>query len=300
MKTSSLPLVIDAQGVTRRFGKVAALSDVTLGIEAARITALLGPNGAGKTSFVNLVLGRSRPDSGSLSTLGAAPGSATAREGSGVMLQSAALAPQLCLREHLELHAGYYANPVPVDEVLARLDLTTLANRRYGALSGGQQRRLQLAVAICGKPRLLVLDEPTLALDSESRRLCWAVIRELADAGTAVLLTTHLLDEAQSLADRVVLLAGGKIVADATPDALRARVAEQQIRCRSGVTTAEAARLPAVLNASRDDAHLLIRSSDAAATLRALFALDPALSELEVARASLEDALDHLLRMEAA
>jgi ABC-2 type transport system ATP-binding protein len=300
MKTSSLPLVIDAQGVTRRFGSVKALSDVTLGIEAGRITALLGPNGAGKTSFVNLVLGRSRPDSGSLSTLGAAPGSATAREGSGVMLQSAALAPQLCLREHLELHAGYYANPLPVDEVLARLDLTTLANRRYGALSGGQQRRLQLAVAICGKPRLLVLDEPTLALDSESRRLCWAVIRELADDGTAVLLTTHLLDEAQSLADRVVLLAGGKIVADATPDALRARVAEQQIRCRSVVTSAEAARLPGVLDANRDAEHLLIRSADAAATLRALFPLDPGLSELEVARASLEDALDHLLRMEAA
>jgi ABC-2 type transport system ATP-binding protein len=300
MKTSSLPLVIDAQGVTRRFGSVTALSDVTLGIEAGRITALLGPNGAGKTSFVNLVLGRSRPDTGALSTLGAAPGSATARAGSGVMLQSAALAPQLCLREHLELHAGYYPNPLGVDEVLARLDLVSLANRRYGALSGGQQRRLQLAVAICGKPRLLVLDEPTLALDSESRRLCWAVIRELADAGTAVLLTTHLLDEAQSLADRVVLLAGGKIVADATPDALRARVAEQQIRCRSVVTSAEAAGLPAVLDASRDDAHLLIRSSNAAATLRALFTLDPGLGELEVARASLEDALDHLLRKEAA
>jgi ABC-2 type transport system ATP-binding protein len=216
------------------------------------------------------------------------------------MLQSAALAPQLCLREHLTLHAGYYANPLSVDEVLARLGLTEIANRRYGALSGGQQRRLQLAVAICGRPRLLVLDEPTLALDSESRRLCWAVIRELADAGAAVLLTTHMLDEAQSLADRVLLLSGGKIIADATPDALRARVDEQQIRCRSSVTSEQAAGLPAVLGAARDALHLSIRSSDAAATLRALFTLDPGLSELEVARASLEDALDQLLRKDAA
>jgi ABC-2 type transport system ATP-binding protein len=167
-------------------------------------------------------------------------------------------------------------------------------------LSGGQQRRLQLAVAICGRPRLLVLDEPTLALDSESRRLCWAVIRELADAGAAVLLTTHMLDEAQSLADRVLLLSGGKIIADATPDALRARVDEQQIRCRSSVTSEQAAGLPAVLGAARDALHLSIRSSDAAATLRALFTLDPGLSELEVARASLEDALDQLLRKDAA
>jgi ABC-2 type transport system ATP-binding protein len=216
------------------------------------------------------------------------------------MLQSAALAPQLGLREHLELHAGYYANPLAVDEVLARLDLTSLAKRRYGALSGGQQRRLQLAVAICGKPRLLVLDEPTLALDAESRRVCWAVIRELANAGAAVLLTTHMLDEAQSLADRVVLLSGGKIVADAAPDALRARVAEQQIRCRSAVTAADAAILPAVVSARRDAAHLLMRSSDAAATLRALFTLDPQVGELEFARASLEDALEQLLRQEAA
>jgi ABC-2 type transport system ATP-binding protein len=300
MKNTSSPPAIAARSVTRRFGSVSALSDVTLDIEPGRITALLGPNGAGKTSFVNLVLGRAQPDSGSLTTLGAAPGSAAARAGSGVMLQSAALAPQLCLREHLELHAGYYANPLSVDDVLARLDLAKLANRRYGALSGGQQRRLQLAVAICGKPRLLVLDEPTLALDSEARRLCWTVIRELADAGAAVLLTTHLLDEAQSLADRVVLLSAGKIVADATPDALCARVAEQQIRCRSRVTAAEAALLPAVLDAQREDAHLLIRSSEATATLRALFTLDPELGELEVARASLEHALDQLLRQEAA
>lgn len=300
MKNIRLPLAIQAQSVTRRFGAVRALDDVTVDIEPGRITALLGPNGAGKTSFVNLVLGRSRPDSGSLTTLGAAPGSVAARAGSGVMLQSAALAPQLCVREHLRLHAGYYPNPLAVDDLLARLDLGKLAGRRYGALSGGQQRRLQLAVAICGRPRLLVLDEPTLALDSESRRLCWTVIRELADAGAAVLLTTHLLDEAQSLADRVVLLSAGKIVADATPDALRARVAEQQIRCRSAVSTAAVTVLPGVLHAHRDAAHLLIRSTDAAATLRALFTLDPELNELEVARASLEDALDQLLSQEAA
>jgi len=300
LMTTTLRPAIEARGVTRRFGPVAALNGVDLAIEPGRITALLGPNGAGKTTFVNLVLGRDRPDSGTMTTLGANPGSATARRGSGVMLQSAALVPQLTVQEHLRLYAGYYGATTPDPALLARLGLAALAQRRYGTLSGGQQRRVQFALALCGNPALLVLDEPTVALDAESRRLNWAAIQEQAGAGAAVLLTTHLLEEAETLADRVVLLSAGRIIADGTPHAIRARVAEQRIRCRSRLELAEIQRLPGVLSVSRESDTVVLRTNDAETALRGLLALDPALSNLEVARASLEDALDSLLQREAA
>jgi ABC-2 type transport system ATP-binding protein len=293
-------LAIDARQITLRYGRVAALSGVDLGVEHGRVTALLGPNGAGKSSFVDLVLGRSRPDAGHLSTLGAKPGSAAARAGSGVMLQSAALVGQLTVREHVELHAGYYPDPLPAADVLARTGLTQLAGRRYSTLSGGQQRRVQFAVAICGRPKLLVLDEPTVALDVESRRQCWNAIRDCAAAGGAVLLTTHLLDEAEALADRVVLLSKGRVLADGTPRAIRGHVSEQWIRCRTSLAAGDLASLPAVTSLVLADGRLTARSTAAETTLRALLALDSHVSELEVVRASLEEALDQLLSREAA
>jgi ABC-2 type transport system ATP-binding protein len=298
--TTKLRPAIEARGITRRFGPVLALNGLDLAIEPGRVTALLGPNGAGKTTFVNLVLGRDRPDAGTLTTLGANPGSATARRGSGVMLQSAALVPQLTVYEHLRLYSGYYGAATPDVSLLARLGMASLAGRRYGTLSGGQQRRVQFALALCGQPALLVLDEPTVALDAESRRLNWAAIKQQAADGAAVLLTTHLLEEAETLADRVVLLSAGRIIADGTPSAIRARVAEQRIRCRSRLGLDELRQLPGVLGVTRETNAVLLRTSDAETALRGLLALDPTISDLEVARASLEDALDSLLQREAA
>jgi len=300
MNHANFPAAIEARGVSHRYGKVAALQDIDLRIERGAITALLGPNGAGKTTFVNLVLGRDRPDSGTITTLGAAPGSAAARAGSGVMLQSAALAAQLTVREHLRLFAGYYPASLPVAELLEMVGLEQQAQRRYGSLSGGQQRRVQFALALSGQPPLLVLDEPTVALDAESRRLTWAAIRARADAGAAVLLTTHLLEEAEALADRVVLLAGGRIIADAAPHAIKARVAEQRISCRSSLGLAEIGRLPAVIAASETEGRWLVRTTRAQRTLAAWLAKDPDLKDLEIARASLEEALEQLLQREAA
>jgi ABC-2 type transport system ATP-binding protein len=294
------PLVIEARRVSRSYGRVAALSNVDLAVERGQITAMLGPNGAGKSTFVDLVLGRGSPDAGALTTLGASPGSAVARRGMGVMLQSAALVGQLTVREHVELFAGYYPTALPVADVLARAGLADLAGRRYAALSGGQQRRVQFAVAICGQPQLLVLDEPTVALDTDSRRKCWAAIRECADAGAAVLLTTHLLDEAETLADRVVLLCGGRVVADGTPRSIRDTVSGQWIRCRTSLSAAEVAVLPGITSVALDQGRLTARSTVAEASLRELLARDPHVTELEVGRASLEEALDHLLSREAA
>jgi ABC-2 type transport system ATP-binding protein len=298
MNPSNDPAAIEARGVSHRYGAVESLTDIDLAIEAGAITALLGPNGAGKTTFVNLVLGLDRTAGGSLTTLGATPGSDAARAGSGVMLQSAALAPQLTVREHLGLFAGYYPSALPVSEVLELVGLTAQADRRYGLLSGGQQRRVQFALALCGQPKLLVLDEPTVALDAESRRLTWAAIRARADAGAAVLLTTHLLEEAEALADRVVLLAGGRIIADAPPRAIKARVAEQRISCRSSLASDAVTRLPAVIAAAGSDGRFVVRSTHAERTLAAWLSQDPNLNDLEIARASLEEALGRLLQQE--
>lgn len=296
---SSTPWAIEARGITRSYGRVAALRGLDLTVERGRITALLGPNGAGKSTFVDLVLGRGRADAGTLSTLGAAPGSAQARNGTGVMLQTAGLAGQLTVREHITLAAGYYPAPLDVDAVLERVGLRQLAGRRYAQLSGGQQRRTQFAAAICGQPQLLVLDEPTVALDADARRQCWAAIRECRDRGGAVLLTTHLLDEAELLADRVVLLAGGRVLADGTPQAIRAHVAEQWIRCRTSLTQAEWQTLPGVVSVQIEDGRASARSGQAELTLRALFARDTQVAELEVERATLEEALQQLTNSEA-
>jgi ABC-2 type transport system ATP-binding protein len=300
MDRSNSPAAVEARGVSHRYGKVASLSDVDLRIERGAVTALLGPNGAGKTTFVNLVLGRDRPSSGSVSTLGAVPGSAAARTGSGVILQSAALAAQLTVREHLRLFRGYYPAPLGVCELLELVGLREQADRRYGSLSGGQQRRVQFALALCGRPQLLVLDEPTVALDADSRRLTWAAIRARADAGAAVLLTTHLLEEAEALADRVVLLASGRIIADAPPRAIKARIAEQRITCRSALALARVSQLPAVIAATSSEGHCSVRTAHAERTLAAWLTEDPYLEDLEISRASLEEALDQLLQQEAA
>ena len=299
------PFAIDARGVTRRHGAITALAQLDLSIERGSVTALLGPNGAGKTSFVNLALGRDRPDAGVVRTLGAEPGSQAARSGTGAMLQSAALVGQLTVREHVTLHAGYYHDAMPVDEVIDRAGLSDIVNRRYAALSGGQQRRVQFGLAICGRPQLLVLDEPTVALDAQSRHQCWGEVRARSRAGAAVLLTTHLLDEAEALADRVVLLGAGRVIADGTPRAIRSQVREQRILCRTALAAAQVESLPGVVAVRRatdggDAGRLDIRSSDVEATLRALLAVDQTLAELEVARATLEQAFDRLTNQEAA
>jgi ABC-2 type transport system ATP-binding protein len=298
MPQTHLRPAIEARGLRRCYGDVAALTGVDLSIEPHSITALLGPNGAGKTTFVNLVLGRGRPDAGTLRTLGATPGSAAARRGTGVMLQTAALVAQLTVREHLELNAGYYPAPVDIDLLLARLGLTGLAGRRYGALSGGQQRRAQLALALVGNPALLVLDEPTVALDGESRRAAWALIRERADSGAAVLLTTHLLDEAEALADRIVVLARGRLIADATPAEIRARVGVTAIRCETSLTPLELAALPGVIDAGREEGASVLRSRDTEGTLRCLLQRDLSVRRLQVTPASLEEALNTVLRQQ--
>lgn len=290
------PPPIQARGIVRRYGDVTALAGLDLDIHAGGITTLLGANGAGKSTLVGLVLGRLRADAGTLQVAGHAPGSLAARRLTGAMLQAAALAPQLTVQEHLALHSGYYPEARPLAETLALAGLHGVAQRRYEALSGGQQRRVQFALALCGRPRLLVLDEPTAALDAESRRALWQTLRRLADDGCAVLLTTHLLEEAEALSDRVLLLAGGRVLADGTPGEIRSRVAARSVRCVSALPLPRLQALPGVTAAEARGRHVLLRTHSAEATLRALLATDDTVADLEVTGTSLEDAVLDLLQ----
>jgi ABC-2 type transport system ATP-binding protein len=292
--------VVSARGLVRRYGAVTALAGLDIDIRPGQVTTLLGPNGAGKSTLVNLVLGRLRADAGTLRVAGHAPGSLAARRVTGAMLQSAGLAPQLTVQEHVALHSSYHPGARPLAETLALAGLQDLAANRYEALSGGQQRRVQFALALAGRPRLLVLDEPTAALDAESRRALWQTVRALADEGSAVMLTTHLLEEAEALSDRVLLLAGGRAVADGTPGEIRSRVAARWVRGVSTLALAQLRALPGVVSAASEGRRVALRTQAPEATLRALLAADAGLMDIEVTGTSLEDAVLDLLKKELA
>ena len=222
MKDLNALAAAELHGVTKRYGAITALDSVSLAIEPGKVTAVLGPNGAGKTTAVRLMLGLTRPTRGSVRLFGVDPTDIQARRRTGVMLQTAKVPETLRVREHIELFCSYYRDPMSLDAVLTAAGLTALADRKYGELSGGQQQRVQFALAICGNPELLFLDEPTVGLDVITRRQFWQEVRRLSHSGRGILLTTHYLEEADALADRVVVLHEGTILADGTPSTLKA------------------------------------------------------------------------------
>jgi ABC-2 type transport system ATP-binding protein len=215
------------------------------------------------------------------------------------MLQSAGIPDNSKVCELLDLTRSYYPQPRSVDECVALAGLDGLMARRYGRLSGGQQRRVQFALAVCGNPQLLFLDEPTTGLDIEARQIVWQAIRTLVAQGCAVLLTTHYLEEAEMLADRVVVLNRGRVAASGAMDEIRKHVAQRRIRCMSALDTARIASWPQVRSAQRIDARIEIVTDAAEAVVRRLLAEDIALSELEVQRAGLAEAFIELTRDDA-
>jgi ABC-2 type transport system ATP-binding protein len=284
------------QGAGKRFGATRALDDIDLALHSGELLALLGPNGAGKTTAIGLLLGLLRPDSGQAMLFGGDPRSMDARQRIGAMLQQAELPETLKVRELLELARSYYPRPRSVADCIALAGLDGLPERRYGALSGGQQRRVQFALALCGRPQLLFLDEPTTGLDIEARQSVWAAIRELVAEGCAVLLTTHYLEEAEALANRVAVIDRGRLIADGSLDQVRARVSQHRIRCISVLDAAQIAAWPGVSEAVREGASLRIVARAAEPVVRRLLEADPALHDLEVQRAGLADAFLALTR----
>ena len=286
---------IVAENLVKRFGGFTAVDDVSFTAPPGQVTALLGPNGAGKTTTIEILEGFQAPTSGTVRVLGADPRRAGRghRARVGLVLQSTSLDAQLTVAEALALFGSLYRDPRPVGEMLDVIDLAAEAGTRVGALSGGQRRRVDLGIAITGRPSVLFLDEPTTGLDPEARRRLWTVIQNLTAAGTTALLTTHYLDEAQHLATKVVVLADGRVVADATPDELRARGGVPVIRYRP---PAGAPGLPEALAAYADPetGALTLPSADVTADLGTLVAWARSshvdLTGLEVGPPSLEDA----------
>ncbi len=217
--------VAELNGVTKRYGAIEALRGIDLTMNRGELVALLGPNGAGKTTALRILLGLAQPTSGRASLFGHAPGSQEARLRRGALLQVAKVPETLKVGEHIELFSSYYPNPLPFRESIAAAGLTGLENRLFGELSGGQKQRVLFALAICGNPDLLFLDEPTVGLDVEARRALWDRIRSFVVRGGTVLLTTHYLQEAEALADRVAVIRQGLIVAAGTPSEIKARTA---------------------------------------------------------------------------
>jgi len=295
-ETSDPETVAALVNVTKRYGTTVALDGLHLEVRPGELLAVLGPNGAGKSTAIGLWLGTLQPDEGTALVMGGPPLEAASRLGVGVMMQEVALAPTLTASEHVALTSSCYRDPLSVEEALDLTGTRELARRRYGRLSAGQKRQVQFATAVCGRPRLLFLDEPTVGLDVPAREAMWKAIAKLRNDGCSVVLTTHYLEEAEALADRVVVLARGRIVAEGSVDEMRALVTRKRIRCASSVDVGAMRSWPGVVEATRDADLVNVTASDAETVVRRLLAEDPDLRQLEVQQASLAEAFTEITR----
>jgi len=293
---ASQAAMIHAEGLVRRFGSTTALNGVDLTVDGPGVLALLGPNGAGKTTFVNAALGLTSPSRGSLTVLGERPGARAARLRTGVMMQEAQLADLLTAREQIAVFSSYYTHPRSVEETIDLCGLEGFADQRYGKLSGGQKRRVQFALALVGRPDLLFLDEPTTGLDTEARRGLWAIVRAAAADGARVILTTHYLEEADALADRVVVLREGEVIADDSVETLREQVGGSLIRCATTLPLDRLETLPGVRRARVSGRYGELVSADVVTSLKALFQADDGVADLTVRQPTLDEAFDALTR----
>ncbi|MBV9183154.1 MAG: ABC transporter ATP-binding protein [Acidobacteria bacterium] len=289
-------LAVHCQAVSKSYGPIPALANFSLTVPQGTLVSVLGPNGAGKTTAIRLLLGLARPSSGKLSLFGGDPLSRITRIRIGAMLQVGRVPETLRVREHIDLFSSYYPCPLPFAKTVVIAGLGGLETRPFGELSSGQKQRLLFALAICGDPDLLFLDEPTVGLDVEARHLLWNEIRQLLARGKTVLLTTHYLEEADALADRVVVLNHGSIIAEGSPAEIKTRAAAKTIRCVTHLPIALLRTLPGVLKVAEDRSVRLIYCSEAERVLRQLLQLDLEISQIEVASAGLEDAFLALTR----
>jgi ABC-2 type transport system ATP-binding protein len=290
--------VISIRGLRKSYGDREAVRGIDLEIDRGEIFAFLGPNGAGKTTTVEIMEGFRQASAGEVRVLGADPWSAPAswRARIGIVLQESEAEPGLAVRECLKLYAGYYPAPRDVDETLELVDLAAQAGQRATALSGGQRRRLDVALALIGDPELIFLDEPTTGFDPAARRAAWEVIAGLRELGKTVLLTTHYMEEAERLADRIAVIAAGEIVARGTPQTLAGRQQDATQIVFSLPDDTSASDLPADLAQRAEPqsrGRLLLESTRVAADLYALagwaLARSLELDDLQVTRPTLED-----------
>jgi len=283
-------IVASLEGVDKNYGDVPALRRVNFRVRAGELVALLGPNGAGKTTAVKLLLGLMQPNSGRARVFGVDPTNPENRMRTGAMLQVGRVPETLRVREHIDLFSSYYQKPMASVEILAAAGIEKLIDRKFGDLSGGQRQRVLFALAICGDPDLLFLDEPTVGLDVEARRVLWDEIRKMVTRGKTVLLTTHYLQEADALADRVAVINHGEIIAEGTPSEIKAKTAGKRIRCVTSLSVNILRQIPGVTAVKEDREAFELNAVEAEPVVRELLARDSKLSGLEVTSAGLEEA----------
>ncbi|QGN35776.1 ATP-binding cassette domain-containing protein [Microlunatus sp. Gsoil 973] len=284
-------VAVELTGVTKAYGNVRAVDGVDLAIRSGEMVAILGPNGAGKSTITELITGLIRPDTGSSRVFGRTPSTAVADGMVGAMLQSGALLHDATTRDVLRLMHGLHPHPLPIPDVIELADLGEFLQTKTDKLSGGQAQRLRFALAIMPDPQLLILDEPTVAMDVELRRSFWASMRTLSEGGRTVLFATHYLEEADQIADRIVVLDRGRVVADGTSAQIKSRVAGKMITvAEDGVRLEQLVQLPAVVGADRDARRIVLHTTDSDLTLRALITRYPGAHDIEIASARLEDA----------
>ncbi len=289
--TSRDVAAVRLSGLTKSFAGVHAVRGLDLTVAPGEIVAFLGPNGAGKSTTNEMILGMTQPDVGTVEVFGLDPVTALKQGRVGAMLQGGALLQDTKVRELLRLMQGLHRHPLPIREIIERADLGGFLDTKTDQLSGGQAQRLRYALAIMGDPDLLILDEPTVAMDVEIRRAFWASMETFTTDGKTVLFATHYLDEADQVADRIVVLAAGRVVADGTGAQIKSQVAGRTISIAAaemGPTALSA--LPAVVDTRLEGARLLIHTTDSDATLRALLGEYPEARDIEIASANLEDA----------
>jgi ABC-2 type transport system ATP-binding protein len=278
-------------GLVKSYGSVHAVRGVDIDIRPGETVAILGPNGAGKTTTIDMLLGLARPDAGQVSVFGHSPADAVKAGLVGGMLQTGDVIRELSIRELLTMMGSIYPRPRPVDDVLATTGLADIADRRAAKLSGGQSQRVRFAVALVADPTLLVLDEPTVALDVEGRREFWMAMRATAAEGKTVVFATHYLEEADAYADRIVLMARGKVVADGPTTEIKAKVGLKTIRATlPGVDPDRLMSLPGVTKAEHRGDGIVLQCGDSDAALHRLLRDFPEARDIEVRGAGLEEA----------
>jgi ABC-2 type transport system ATP-binding protein len=282
--------VASLTNMTKRYGTTLALDGLSLALRPGEIVALLGPNGAGKSTAIKLLLGLIAPTSGIVNVFGSNPREATTRTRVGAMLQVARVTETLRVREHLDLFRSYYPNPLPVTDILRIAQLQGIESRLFSQLSGGQKQRALFALAICGNPDLIFLDEPTVGLDIESRRALWQQIRSFAAQGKTVLLTTHYLEEADALAHRVIVINKGRVISEGTPAEIKRNSGGRTIRCSTRLSIEFLHALPTVTSVRSSDGTTAIIAPDAETVVREMLLHDKTLCNLEIASPALEDA----------
>ncbi len=291
MAQSELAPPIVVRDLVKKFGSVDALSGISFEVASGEVVAMLGPNGAGKTTSISLMLGLRHPTSGTVRIYGRDPQELASRVRMGVMLQESGAPPTLKVREILTWYSHFYPQAISVEEAIRYAGLTEKAEALIGTLSGGQKQRLFFALAVVGNPDVIFLDEPTVAMDVEARHAFWDEMRVLKAQHKSIILTTHYIEEADAIADRVIVINRGKIIADGTPSAIKKNVGGTHVRFRAtDLTEAAAQRLPGVTKVTFTNGAFDLYTTTAEPTVRALFAQSSELTDLEVVGAGLEEA----------